>query len=251
MSVLPNQTFINSLSEFYVNDVNNVQFLSSINIPNGTLNTSQIDLDSVRMDVAVINGFPTLLLNNQPVAGVSSLTSSVTSWASYPALQTITYAGAGGTANLATVNALTALSTQALTAGTVTSVGLLNGVTFPNPGTAIAGMAQSISPINGTGLIGAFNFTGQAVGLYLVTVVIQTGGTDPLTCSAVIRFSGGIATGGSFHCPSIGNNSAPGFANCVSIQSDNATDAFIQVYVFSNINAVQIGTAQLAAYRIT
>jgi hypothetical protein len=251
MSLLPNQTFINTASEFYVNDVANVQFISSIGIPNGTLNTSQIDLDSVRMDCAVINGFPTLLLNGQAVAGVSSLTSSVTSWASYPALQTITYAGAGGTANLATVNALTALSSQAVIGGTVTSVGALNGVTFPNPGTAIAGMAQSITPINGTGLIGAFNFTGQAAGLYLVTVLIQTGGADPLTCSAVIRFSGGVALGGSFHCPSISSNSAPGFANCVSIQSDVASDAFIQVYVFSNINAVQIGTAQLAAYRIT
>jgi hypothetical protein len=250
MSVLPNQTFINSLSEFYVNDVNNVQFLSSINIPNGTLNTSQIDLDSVRMDVAVINGFPTLLLNNQPVAGVSSLTSSVTSWASYPALQTITYAGAGGTANLATVNALTALSTQALTAGTVTSIGNLNGVTFPNPGTPIAGMAQTFT-VTGTGLLGAWNFTGQATGLYLVTVIIQSAGTDPLTCTAVIRYSGGAATGGSFHCPSMGSNSAPSFANCVSIQSDTISDALIQLYVFSNNSFVIGGSAQIAAYRLT
>lgn len=250
MSVLPNQTFINSLSEFYVNDVNNVQFISSINIPNGTINTSQIDLDSVRMDVSVINGFPTLLLNGAPVAGVSSLTSSVTSWASYPALQTITYAGAGGTANLATVNALTALSTQALTAGTVTSIGNLNGVTFPNPGTPITAMAQSFI-ITGTGLLGAWNFTGQATGLYLVQVTIQTAGSDPLTCSAVIRYSGGAASGGSFHCPSMGGNSAPSFANCVSIQSDTISDALIQLYVYSNNSFVIGGSAQLSAYRLT
>jgi len=250
MSVLPNQTWMNEYNEFYVNDVNNITFISSINTPNGTINTSQIDLDSVRMDCAVINGFPTLLLNGQAVAGVSSLTSSITSWSAYPALQTITYAGAGGTANLNNVNALTALSSQAVIGGTVTSVGLLNGVTFPNPGTAIAGMAQSISPIGGTGLIGAFNFTGQTPGLYLVNVIIQTGGADPMTCSAVIRFSGGTATGGSFHCPSI-NSGTPGFANSVSIQSDVASDANIQVYVFSNVNAVQIGTAQFAVYRIT
>ena len=249
MSVLPNQTFMNVLSEFYVNDVNNIQFLSSINIPNGTLNTSQIDLDSVRMDVAVINGFPTLLLNNQPVAGVSSLTSSVTSWASYPALQTITYAGSGGTANLNNVNALTALSSQAVIGGTVTSVGALNGVTFPNPGTAIAAMAQSLV-ITGTGLLGAWNFTGQANGLYLVTVLIQSGGADPMTCSAVIRFSGGAATGGSFHCPSI-SSALPSFANCVSIQSDTVSDAFIQLYIYSNNGSIIGGSAQLAAYRIT
>lgn len=249
MSVLPNQTFMNTLSEYYVNDINNVQFISSINIPNGTINTSQIDLDSVRMDVEVINGFPTLLLNGAPVAGVSSLTSSVTSWASYPALQTITYAGAGGTANLATVNALTALSTAALTAGTVTSVGLLNGVTFPNPAVAIAGMAQSLT-ITGTGLLGAWNFTGQATGLYLVTVLIQSAGADPMTCSAVIRFSGGAAFGGSFHCPSIGG-AAPSFANCVSIQSDTISDALVQLYVYTNQPLIIGGSAQLAAYRIT
>ena len=249
MSVLPNQTFMNVLSEFYVNDVNNIQFLSSINIPNGTLNTSQIDLDSIRMDCAIINGNPTLLLNNQPVAGVSSLTSSVTSWASYPALQTITYAGAGGTANLNNVNALTALSSQAVIGGTVTSVGALNGVTFPNPGTAIAGMAQTLV-ITGAGLLGAWNFTGQANGLYLVTVLIQSGGADPMTCSAVIRFSGGAATGGSFHCPSI-SSALPSFANCVSIQSDTVSDAFIQLYIYSNNGSIVGGSAQLAAYRIT
>jgi hypothetical protein len=249
MSVLPNQSWVNDLEVFFVPNVNEVPFLSSIMIANGTINTSQIDLDAVRMDCAVINGFPTLLLNGQAVAGVSSLTSSVTSWASYPALQTITYAGAGGTANLATVNALTALSSQAVIGGTVTSVGALNGVTFPNPGTAIAGMAQSIV-ITGGGLLGAWNFTGQANGLYLVTVLIQSGGADPMTCSAVIRFSGGAATGGSFHCPSIGS-ALPSFANCVSIQSDTISDAFIQLYIYSNNGSIVGGSAQLAAYRIT
>ena len=249
MSVLPNQSWINSVNEFFVNDVTQVQFLSSITIANGTINTSQIDLDSVRMDCAVINGFPTLLLNGSAVAGVSSLTSSVTSWASYPALQTITYAGSGGTANLNTVNALTALSTAALTAGTVTSVGNLNGVTFPNPGTAIAGMAQSLV-ITGSGLLGAWNFTGQANGLYLVTVLIQSGGADPMTCSAVIRYSAAAAVGGSFHCPSI-SSALPSFSNCVSIQSDVVGDAFIQLYIYSNNGAIVGGTAQLAAYRIT
>jgi hypothetical protein len=112
-------------------------------------------------------------------------------------------------------------------------------------------MAQSISPIGGTGLIGAFNFTGQAPGLYLVTVLIQSGGADPMSCSAVIRYSGGQALGGSFHCPSLGIYNPPVLTNSVSIQSDVVNDAYIQVYVYSTVNAIQIGTAQLAAYRIT
>jgi hypothetical protein len=110
-------------------------------------------------------------------------------------------------------------------------------------------MAQSLV-ISGTGLLGAWNFTGQANGLYLVTVLIQSGGADPMTCSAVIRFSGGAATGGSFHCPSI-SSALPSFANCVSIQSDTVSDAFIQLYIYSNNGSIIGGSAQLAAYRIT
>jgi hypothetical protein len=72
-----------------------------------------------------------------------------------------------------------------------------------------------------------------------------------MTCSAVIRYSGGSAVGGSFHCPSISSSSAPSFANCVSIQSDVVGDAYIQLYVFSNIAAVIGGSAQIATYRIT
>ena len=110
-------------------------------------------------------------------------------------------------------------------------------------------MAQSIV-VAGSGLLGAFNFTGQPAGLYMVTVVLQSGGADPMTCSAVVRFSGGIALCGSFHCPSI-SSGTPSFANCVSIQSDVAADPNVQVYVFTNIAGLIGGTAQLAVYRLT
>lgn len=253
MSILPNQTYVNPSLEFYVNDVPDIQFISSINVPNGTINTSQINLDSVRMDCAVINSVPTLLLNGVPVAATSSFTSSVTQWASYPALAPINYAsgvGTGGAINMANVNALTNVSSASGYFGTVTSVGNLNGVPFPNPGTPIAGMAQSIV-VSGGGLLGAFNFTGQAAGLYMVQILLQTGGADPGTCSAIIRYSGGTATGGCFHMPSISGNSPPSTANCVSFQSDNANDPYIQVYVFTNNPALVGSTAQLSCYRIT
>jgi len=254
MSVLPRDANI-TLYDPVLNNINNLSFISSINVYNGTINTSQINLDSVRMDAAIINSVPTLLLNGVPAVATSSFTSSITQWSAYPALTPITYAtgvGTGGAINMANVNASANVSSATATLGTLSTIGAtsLNGYLYPNAGVAIAGMAQSLV-ITGTGLLGAWNFTGQPVGLYLVTVLIQSAGTDPMTCSAVIRYSGGSAVGGSFHCPSISSSSAPSFANCVSIQSDVVGDAYIQLYIFSNVGAVIGGSAQLSAYRIT
>lgn len=253
MSVLPRDNNI-TLYDSLLNNINDLTFLSTINVFNGTINTSQINLDSVRMDAAIINSVPTLLLNGVPAVATSSFTSSIAQWSAFPALTPITYAtgvGTGGAINMANVNALSNVSSGTGTFGTLSTVGAtsLNGFLYPNTGVAIASMAQSIV-ITGTGLIGAWNFTGQATGLYLVTVLIQSGGADPMTCSAVVRFSGGAATGGSFHCPSI-SGGTPSFANCVSIQSDTVSDAFIQLYIYSNVGAIIGGSAQLAAYRIT
>ena len=253
MSVLPRDANITPYDSL-LNNINNLSFLSSINVFNGTINTSQIDLDSVRMDAAIINSVPTLLLNGVPAVATSSFTSSIAQWSAFPALTPITYAtgvGTGGAINMANVNAAVNVSSGTATLGTLSTIGAtsLNGFLYPNTGVAIASMAQSIV-VGGSGLLGAFNFTGQTAGLYMVTVLLQSGGADPMTCSAVVRFSGGVALCGSFHCPSI-SSGTPSFANCVSIQSDVAADANVQVYVFTNIAGLIGGSAQLAVYRIT
>jgi len=253
MSVLPRDNNI-TLYDSLLNNINDLTFLSTINVFNGTINTSQINLDSVRMDAAIINSVPTLLLNGVPAVATSSFTSSIAQWSAFPALTPITYAtgvGTGGAINMANVNALSNVSSGTGTFGTLSTVGAtsLNGFLYPNTGVAIASMAQSIV-VGGNGLLGTFNFTGQAAGLYMVTVLLQSGGADPMTCSAVVRFSGGTALAGSLHMPSI-NGQQPSVVNCVSIQSDVAADANVQVYVFTQIAGLIGGSAQLAAYRIT
>jgi hypothetical protein len=253
MSVLPRDANITPY-DCLLNNINNLSFISSINVYNGTINTSQINLDSVRMDAAIINSVPTLLLNGVPAVATSSFTSSIAMWSAFPALSPITYAtgvGTGGAINMANVNALSNVSSGTGTFGTLSTVGAtsLNGFLYPNTGVAIASMAQSLV-VGGSGLLGAFNFTGQPAGLYMVTVLLQSGGADPMTCSAVVRFSGGTALGGSLHMPSI-NSQLPYPTNCVSIQSDVASDANIQVYVFTQISGLIGGSAQLSAYRIT
>jgi hypothetical protein len=257
MSVLPSQTNITPVDTRFLENNRDVTLISSMNLYNGNLNISQINLDSIQMDCAIINGFPTLLLNNQPVAGVSSLTSSVTSWASYPALNTINYAGAGGTANLNNVNALTSLSSATVTSGAVNTntlstasivVSTINGVPFPVSQTSVLNVtgSQIVSGINTTNV----DFAALNSGFYLVVVLISTGGTDPFSCSTTVRYSSGVTVGGCLHAPFL-SGAVPSFNNCVSIQDNNAGGSIISVVINTN-SVVAIGAVpQISVYRLT
>lgn len=263
MSVYFNQTSATPSDSFFITNDNSVDFLSSINVYNGSINVSEINLDAIRMDCAYINSTPTLLLNGAPVAATSSFTSSVVTWASYPALNTITYAGAGGVANLASVNALTTVSTATVQAGTINAttavnsgslstptltVSTINGAQFPSPQTAVLNVTGSVivSGINTTNV----DFSSLSAGFYLVSCLISSGGTDPFSCSATVRYSGGVTVGGCFHCPFL-SGAAPTLNNCVSIQDNNAGGSIISVVVNTN-SVVAIGAVpQISVYRLT
>ena len=248
MSVYFNQTNYDPNDAFAVLNTNNINFISSINVANGSINTSEIQLDQIRMDCEIINGNPTLLLNGQPVAGVSSLTSSVTTWSSYPALTTVSYASAGGVVNMANVNALNQLSSATVQSGNV-QTSTLNGVVVPNPGTAITSLASSTVISNG--VIISTDFGAQPNGLYAIAVVIQTGGTDPFTCSCIVQKSGTGVIGGSTHLPSFAPyGAAPSLANAVIFQSASVTSTLIDCIIFSNNATVLGSTAQIGVCRI-
>ena len=252
MSVLQNQTYATVGDPLFVPNVGNINFLSSINVANGSINTSQINLDDIQMDCATINGFPTLLLNGNPVAGVSSLTSSITAWANYPALAPITYAAGGGTANLNNVNALTSVSTSSVIANTLSTatatVSSINGVQFPSP------LAYTLN-VTGAALGNGRNttiidFATALSGYYMLDVYVSGSGLDPFTCSAIIRVFGGSVTGGGFHCPSL-NGNPPSFSNCVSIQDNGSGSTQITVIIYTN-DPLGLGSVpQLSAYRLT
>lgn len=259
MSVLGNQTNLTVGDPFFVLNGNDINFISTISVYNGTINSSQINLDAIQMDCAYIGpqSTPTLLLNGAPVASVSSFTSSVVTWSSYPALSPISYAGAGGAANLATVNALTNLSSAtviggAVNAGTVSTpsltVSTINGLQFPsNVTTAV--LTVTSSPIT-NGLITVVDLSALGSGFYLITVLISTGGTDPFSCSTMVRNFSSQVVGGCFHCPSIAG-AAPSLANCVSIQDNGSGSNQISVIVYAT-SAVALGAvAQISVYRIS
>jgi len=257
MSAYTNQTNATPSDSYFLVNNNNVNFLSSLSLFNGSINVSQINLDSVQMDAAVINGYPTLLLNGQPVAGVSSLTSSITSWANYPAIAPITYTAGGGTANLNNVNSLTQVSSASVVGGSMAAntlstasatISSINGLPFPSP------LAYTLN-VTGAALGNGRNttiidFATAPSGYYMLDVYVSGGGFDPFTCSTIIRVNGGSVTGGGFHCPSL-NGNPPTFSNCVSIQDNGAGSTQITVIIYTN-DPIGIGSVpQLSAYRLT
>lgn len=265
MSVYQNQTSATPGNSFFVANDNQVDFISSISVYNGAILTSQINLDSIQMDCAYLGptSTATLLLNGIPAASVSSFTSSITTWSSYPALTPITYAAGGGTANLNNVNALTTISTATVQANTVNSVAAVNAGTMSTS-------SLSVSTINGAqfpsvvfpallnitsapitnGIIIPVDLSSLPAGFYMLDVLVSAGGTDPFTCSAILRNYGSQVFGGCFHCPVIQGN-PPSFANCVSMQDNGTGSNTVSVIIYAN-NAFALGqVAQISVYRLT
>jgi hypothetical protein len=268
MSVLANQTNADYGDAYFVRDNKNITFISSINVYNGTINTSQINLDNVQMDAANLNGNPTLLLNGIPIASVSSFASSITQWASYPALAPITYttsAGTGGAINMANVNALSNVSSQSAFFGSISTVGsltatgsvLLGGYQFPMNATGNSMSALASSTFNITnGQIITTDFSGQPNGLYYLQAILQTASADPATCGFVLVKTGTGVSGGGTHVPSFlpTYGSAPSLANCVVCQSSSVTSNTIDIIVFGSgttPNGLLSSTVQIAVWRIT
>lgn len=265
MSVYQNQTSATPYDSFFISNTDNVNIRSTINVYDGTINAYQINLDAIQMDCAYIGpaSTATLLLNGLPVAATSSFTSSITSWSQYPAVAPITYTGGGGTANLNNVNALTAVSTATVQAGTINATTAVNASAMSTATLAVstingAAFPSSITPartITGDQIISGINyfvvdFAGLTSGFYMVEVYIGSGGLDPFSCSATVKYSGGQVVGGSFHCPSL-INAPPTLANCVSIQDDGNGSTELSVIVQTNNDAAIGAVPQISLYRLT
>ena len=241
MSVLPNQASITLNDRWDVLNTANASFISTINVYNGSVNTGHIQLDQVGMDCAILNSTPTLLLNGVPVGATSNFTSSITQWASYPALAPITYntgAGTGGTINMANVNALSNVSSLTANFSNLTAPGTVSlaGYTIPmTPGNNIVSALSSTTVITSSGQIITTDFTGQPAGFYMIKVTIQSASADPFTCGFILTNAGGVTTGGGCHMPSFNPyGSQPTTANMIVCQSLTVASPLIDLIFFSN-----------------
>jgi hypothetical protein len=119
--------------------------------------TDRIDLDGVALDGSTANGGQ-LLINGVAVATVNQNVSSITNWATYPALSSITYSGGGGSGglinmsvgNISTLNSLTANLTNISSAvGTISTITANTGNFTRTTATTETVSAVTVSTING------------------------------------------------------------------------------------------------------
>lgn len=256
MSVLGNQTNISDNSYLFIQDTVNVTFQSTINVFNGTINTSQINLDAIQMDCGYVGpaSTATLFLNNIPVAATSTFTSSIVSWSQYPAISPLTYGGGGGVLNFTNVNALTNVSTATINSGTLVSntytgstltISTINGAPYPTP-TTPALVSATTTALNGLTSI-TMDMSSLPTGFYLAFCSMPSGtASEIMDATCMIRLSGGNSSGGSYHQPvisGVSNNS-----NYISFQQPTTAGALVIINVNTNLFAGS--SIQTGCYRI-
>lgn len=238
MSLMPYALYTTVSNATPLLDPNISVTLSNQVLNNSTINTSRIFLDGNYLDTTGSGSNAALLINGVPITGgsASTATSSITAnWANFPAISTITYAtsaGTGGSIIMCNVSSLVSqtgtLVSQVGSCSAMT-VSTLNGSPYPiNAGGTLIPASTQLTGVSATINM---DFTGQAPGLYYINVLCQST-ADPLSCSCVVRYSGGIISGGSYHQPVIGG--VTNTNNYVSVQSDFPVgDSVIQIYVYS------------------
>ena len=139
MSALPSGVWINETTPMWMEDGG-----SYSNVSISSITTNQLVLDGQTLDATSSAG-GTLLINGIAIASAATLTSSITNWAQFPALSSITYTtsgGSGGLINMATgqfstltnltgsINALTVSSING--ANAASSVGVSRAMSTPH-----------------------------------------------------------------------------------------------------------------------
>ena len=121
MASLPSGVWINDTLAMWMKDGG-----SYSNVGISTITTNQITLDGQTLD-ATSGGGGTLLINGVALASISTATSSIANWASFPALSTITYATGGGSGGNLIMNTAS-ISTVVAAALNVSSINGVNTV---------------------------------------------------------------------------------------------------------------------------
>jgi len=233
---------------------NQIQGSNLVQFPNAILSsitTTSITLDGNTLDTAGAGLGAVLLLNGQPVATASTLTSSILTWSFYPAISTLQMSGNsiqgasvvqgddaffydinaanqitfatnlyGETGNLTKLNAIN-ISTTALVASNLSTV-TLQATTLSNAGTLTSKQAD-ITTINATDITTATLTTTAGGG-----VVAANGSFQNLTVSNSANFSGtrpNFTTG--INSSGANNFNNQSLDNCPNINTQGTTSMTI------------------------
>ena len=210
-----------------------------------TISTGNVQLDGVSLDGSTANGGQ-LLINGVAVATVNQNVSSITNWATYPALSTINFGSGGGVINTTTLNGTTA---------NMTAVNALN---------LISSAAQNVSSVNGLAAIGSYNIVNTrqvlsgslapAPGYSQVSVALSSAGTGIYifvlsdnngnygwwTASCPVTLTAGNAIGGvTVFPPTTGSGGAsqPSFNNYISITGSSTENGSLLISILHNASA--------------
>ena len=123
MSLLPTQTNYDPTETYFLlagaASLNPIANISSIA-------TDQITLDGQTLDATSAGG-GTLLINGIAVASISSATSSIANWATFPALSTIVASGGGGSVEM-NIGSFSTLAGKALSVSSINGANALSSV---------------------------------------------------------------------------------------------------------------------------
>jgi hypothetical protein len=239
MSVLGNQTNVRDDTYLFLRNGPNIIIPSSLSVFNGTINTSQINLDAIQMDCQYTGPMSTatLFLNGNPVGSTSSFTSSITAWSQYNAIAPVNYGAGGGVLNFSNVNALSNVSTATMNSGTIVSntytgstltVSTINGAPYPTPTTPALLGATTTANTGITTIV--MDMSSLPTGFYLVFASMPSGtASEVMDATALIRLSGGNSSGGSYHQPVI--SGVTNANNYISIQQPTSGGAITQIIV--------------------
>ena len=243
MSIVGNLSFVSPGDPQWIPYGANDGYVNYMNAV--TISTGNVQLDGVSLDGSTANGGQ-LLINGVAVATVNQNVSSITNWATYPALSTINFGSGGGVINTTTLNGTTA---------NMTAVNALN---------LISSAAQNVSSVNGLAAIGSYNIVNTrqvlsgslapAPGYSQVSVALSSAGTGIYifvlsdnngnygwwTASCPVTLTAGNAIGGvTVFPPTTGSGGAsqPSFNNYISITGSSTESGSLLISILHNASA--------------
>ena len=205
-----------------------------------TISTGQVQLDGVSLDGSTANGGQ-LLINGVAVATVNQNVSSISNWATYPALSTINYGSGGGvinmaTANMTALNALNLISSAAQNVSSVNSVSAIGSYNIVNTRLVLSG---SLTPAPGYSQV-SVSLSTAPTGIYIFALSDNNGNYGWWSASCPVTLTAGNVIGGvTVFPPTTGSGAAsqPSFNNYISITGSATLSGSLLISILHNASA--------------
>jgi hypothetical protein len=167
--------------------------------------------------------------------------SSISNWATYPALSTINYGSGGGVINTSNVNALSVLVQNLVSSASqnVSSVNGLSAIGSYNVVNTRQVLTGTLTPAPGYSQA-TLNFAAAPTGLYMFVLTDLNGNYGWWSASCPVSLTGGLTTAGvTVFPPTNGSGAAaqPNTNNYISITGSSTRAADILISILHNASS--------------